>query len=58
MAELCLLDVDNLAAMALRAAVLPRHPADKAFRSQVTILQNRDRPAAAPGLRSFPRRDS
>jgi hypothetical protein len=44
--ELCLLDVNNLAGMALGAAVLPSHSAYKAFRRPLTILQNRDSPAA------------
>jgi len=57
MAELRLLQVDDLAAMALGTAVLPRHPADEALRRPVTLLQNRDGPVAAFGLRSFFRRD-
>jgi len=40
--------------MALGAAVLPHHPADEAFRSPVTILQNRDGPAAAFRAQKFP----
>ena len=54
LAQLCLLDIDNLAPMALGAAVLPRHPADKAFRSPVTLLQNRDGSAAAFRAQKFP----
>ncbi len=54
---LYLLDVDNLATMALDAAVLPSHPVDKAFRSLGTILQSLDGSGAAYGLRSMPRRD-
>ena len=38
MAEPGLLDIDNSALMVLGAAVLHRHPADKAFRSPVTIV--------------------
>jgi len=50
MAELGLLQVDNLAAMALGAAVLSYNPAGQAFRSPVTLLQDRDGPAGAlPG---------
>ncbi len=54
MAELYLLNIDNLATMALGAAVLPRYPADKAFRIPVTILKNRDSPAAAFRAQKFP----
>ena len=46
MPELCLLDRDDLASMALGAAMLPHHPADKALRS----FPRRD-PTASPGLR-------
>ena len=49
LAQLGLLDIDNLAPVALGAAVLPRHPSDKAFRSPVTILQDRDGPVAPQG---------
>jgi hypothetical protein len=42
MPELGLLQIDDLATMALGAAVLPHHPADKAFRSPVTLPQNLD----------------
>ena len=54
MPKLCLLQIDDLASMALGAAVLPRHPADKAFRSPVTILQNRDGSTAAFRAQKFP----
>ena len=54
LAQLGLLDIDNLAPMALGAAVLPRQPADKAFRSPVTILQNRDGSTAAFRAQKFP----
>ena len=54
MPELVLLDRDDLAAVALGAAVLPRHPADKAFRSPVTLMQNRDGSAAAFRAQKFP----
>jgi len=54
LAQLSLLDRDDLAPMALGAAVLPRDPADKAFRSPVTILQNRDGSAAAFRAQKFP----
>ncbi len=54
LAQLGLLDIDNLAPMALGAAVLPRHPADKAFRSPVTILQNRDGSAVSFRAQKFP----
>jgi len=54
MPELCLLNVDNLAGMALGAPVLSNNPADKAFRSPVTILQNRDGSAAAFRAQKFP----
>jgi len=53
-AEFCLLNVEDLASMALGAAVLPHHPADEAFRSPVTILQNRDGPAASFRAQKFP----
>jgi hypothetical protein len=45
--RLGLLQVDDPASVALVTAVLPRHPAHKAFRSPVTLLQNRDGPAPA-----------
>ena len=54
LAQLGLLDIDNLDPMALGAAVLPRHPADKAFRSPVTLLQDRDGPAATLRAQKFP----
>ena len=54
MAELRLLDQDDLTAIARGAAVLPRHPADKAFRSPVIILQNRDGPATTFQAQKFP----
>jgi hypothetical protein len=54
MPEFGLLGRDDLAAMSLGAAVLPRHPADKAFRSPVTILQNLDGPAATFRAQKFP----
>jgi len=47
MPELGLLQVDDLAAMAVRAAVLAHHPAGQAFRGPVTLLQDHDGPAAA-----------
>ncbi len=54
MAELYLLYVDNLAIMALGAAVLPRYPTENAFRSPVTILQNLNGPVAAFRAQRFP----
>lgn len=49
MAELGLLDVNNLFSMTLGAAVLPHDAAGLAFRSPVTLLQDRDGPVAPPG---------
>ena len=54
MPMLCLLQIDDLAAMALGAAVLPHHPANEAFRSPVTLLQDRDSPAATLRAQKFP----
>lgn len=54
LAQLGLLDIDNLAPMALGAAVLPRHPADKALRSPATRLQDRDGPAATFRAKKLP----
>ena len=54
MAELCLLKVDNLACMALGAPVLPHHPAHKAFRSLVTLLQDHNGSAATLRAQKFP----
>lgn len=54
MAELRLLDPNDLAAMAMGAAVLPRNPTHKAFGSTVTLLQNRDDPATTFRTRNFP----
>jgi hypothetical protein len=45
MPELGLLQVDDLAAMALRAAVLAHHSADLAFRGPVTLLKDYDSPS-------------
>jgi hypothetical protein len=47
MAQLGLLEVDDLAAVALGAAVLAYYPAGLAFRGPVTLLQNHDGPVAA-----------
>jgi hypothetical protein len=58
LAQLGLLDIDNLAPMALGAAVLPRHPADKAFRSPVTLLQDRDGPATTFRAQKLPSKRS
>lgn len=44
-AKLRILDREGIAAMELSAAVLPRNPAEKAIRIQVTLLQNRNEPA-------------
>jgi len=52
--ELGLLQIDDLDAVTLGAAVLTHHPADKAFRSPVTLLQNRDGPAATLRAQKFP----
>ena len=54
MAEVCLLNVEDLAGMALGAAVLPHHPAEKAFRSPVTLLENLDGFPAAFLAQTFP----
>jgi len=54
MAELGLLQVDNLAATALAAAVLPHHAADPPLGCPVTLLHNRDGPAAAFRAQKFP----
>jgi len=54
MAELCLLHVDELAGMALGAAVLPHHPVDKSFRSPVIFLQDRDGSATSLRAQKFP----
>jgi len=53
MAELGLLGVDNLAGMALGAAVLPHDAAGLAYRSPVVLLQVRDGPATTFRARSF-----
>lgn len=50
MAELCLFDVDDLAAMSLDAAVLSLNPAGQAFRGPVTLLQNCYGPVAERGV--------
>ena len=52
--ELGLLNRDNLAGMTLGAAVLAHHPADEAFRSPVTLPQDRDSPAATFRAQKFP----
>jgi hypothetical protein len=44
--ELGLLQVDDLAAVTLGAAVLAHHTADQALRCPVTLPQNRDGSAA------------
>jgi hypothetical protein len=44
---------DDLGAIALGAAVLPHHPPDEAFRSPVTLLQDRDSPAATLRAQKF-----
>lgn len=54
MAELLLQDRDDLAVMALRAAVLPHHPANKAFRSPVMLLQKHDGLATTFRAQNFP----
>jgi len=54
MAELCLLDVDDLAAMPLGAPVLSHNPAGQAFRGPVTLLQNRDGSATTFRAQKFP----
>jgi hypothetical protein len=54
MPELGLLQIDDLGAIALGAAVLPHHPADEAFRSPVTLLQDYDSPAPAFRAQKFP----
>jgi hypothetical protein len=53
LAQLGLLEIDNLAPMALGAKVLHRHPAHKAFRSPVKLLQNRNGPAARASIFPF-----
>ena len=52
--ELGLLQIDDLAAMTLGAALLPHHPADKAFRSPLTLLQNLDGSAATLRAQKLP----
>ncbi|MEI6110142.1 MAG: hypothetical protein WCP63_00505 [Cyanobium sp. ELA712] len=65
--ELCLLVVDDFAAVALGTAVLDHHPTDEVFRSPATVLQDHDGPShregrltaqqgptASPGLRLEP----
>jgi len=47
--ELGLFQIDDLDGVSLGAAVLPRQPADEAFRNPVTILQDRDGPVAPRG---------
>jgi len=54
LAELGLLQVDNLASMALGAAVLSHNPAGQAFRSPVTFLHDRDGPATTFRAQKFP----
>ncbi len=54
MPELCLLNIDNLAGMALGAPVPPHHPADETIRSPVTLLQDRDSAAATYRAQKFP----
>jgi hypothetical protein len=54
MAELGLLNVEDLASMALGAVVLPHHPVHKALRIPVTILRDRDGLAAAFRAQNFP----
>jgi hypothetical protein len=49
MPELGLLQVEDLAAMAVRAAVLAHHSAGQAFRGPVTLLQDHDGPVALRG---------
>ncbi|WP_254980541.1 hypothetical protein [Cyanobium sp. ATX 6A2] len=48
--ELALLDRDDLAGVALRAAVLAHQPAGQAFRGPVTLLQSLD--GSAPAFRA------
>ena len=52
--ELGLLDRDDIAALALGAAVLAHHPAGQAFRGPETLLQDRDGPAATLRAQKFP----
>jgi len=55
MPELGLLDACDFAAVvALGAAVLAHHPADEAFRSPVTLLQDHNGPAAKLRPQKFP----
>jgi hypothetical protein len=54
MAELCLLDVDDLAGLALGAPMLSNNPAGQAFRGPVTLLQNRDGSTATLQAQKFP----
>jgi len=53
MSERGLLHRDDLAAIALSAAVLPRYPADKVVRSPVTIQQDIDGSAEAFWAKKF-----
>ena len=52
--ELGLLQVDDLAAVTLGAAVLAHHTTNQALRCPVTLLQNRDGSAATLRAQKFP----
>jgi len=54
MAELCLLNVEGLAGMALGAAVLAHNPAGEPLRSPVTLPMDRDGPAPVLQAQKFP----
>jgi len=55
MTQLSLLNVESLAGIALGAAVLSHNSAGQPLRSPVTLLQDRDGPTHASGLKSLPR---
>jgi hypothetical protein len=54
MSQFGLLKIDDLAAMALAAAVLAHHAADPPLGCPVTLLQDRDGPAPALRAQKFP----
>jgi hypothetical protein len=51
--ELGLLQIDDLAPIALGAVVLAHHSADQPLRCPVMLLQNRDGPPAAFRVQKF-----
>ena len=58
MPQLGLLKIDDLADMALAAAVLAHHAADPPLRCPVALLQDRDGPAPAFRAQKFPSANS